>query len=40
MGIRGRELVKNKYLWPAIAANMTVFYQWLLEGGEKPDFVV
>ena len=40
MGIRGRELVKNKYLWPAIAANMTVFYQWLLECGEKPDFVV
>jgi glycosyltransferase involved in cell wall biosynthesis len=40
MGIRGRELVKQKYLWPAIAENMTVFYQWLLEGGDKPDFVV
>jgi len=40
MGIRGRELVKQKYLWPAIAENMTVFYRWLLEGGEKPDFVV
>ena len=40
MGIRGRELVKQKYLWPAIAENMTVFYRWLLEGGDKPDFVV
>ena len=40
MGARGRELVKQKYLWPAIAANMSEFYQWLLEGGEKPDFVV
>jgi len=40
MGVRGRELVKEKYLWPAIAENMSEFYQWLLEGGDKPDFVV
>jgi glycosyltransferase involved in cell wall biosynthesis len=40
MGERGRELVKNKYLWPGIAANMSEFYQWLLKGGDKPDFVV
>ncbi|MDG1302431.1 MAG: glycosyltransferase [Opitutae bacterium] len=40
MGVRGRELVKQKYLWPAIADNMTVFYKWLLEGGTRPDFVV
>lgn len=40
MGLRGRELVEKKYLWPAIAENMRVFYNWLLEGGDKPDFVV
>jgi glycosyltransferase involved in cell wall biosynthesis len=40
MGLRGRELVKQKYLWPAITANMSEFYQWLLKGGDKPDFVV
>ena len=40
MGVRGRELVKRKYLWPAIASNMSLFYEWLLHGGEKPDFVV
>jgi glycosyltransferase involved in cell wall biosynthesis len=40
MGVRGRELVKQKYLWPAIAANMSEFYEWLLYGGDKPDFVV
>lgn len=40
MGARGRELVKQKYLWPAIASNMSIFYQWLLEQGDKPDFVV
>lgn len=39
MGARGRELVKNKYLWPAIAANMSEFYQWLCCGGERPSFV-
>ncbi len=40
MGVRGRELVKQKYLWPAIAENMLLFYEWLLHGGEQPDFVV
>jgi len=40
MGVRGRELVEQKYLWPAIASNMSEFYQWLLEGGDKPDFVI
>jgi glycosyltransferase involved in cell wall biosynthesis len=40
MGLRGRELVKNKYLWPAIATNMTLFYEWLLGKGDKPEFVV
>lgn len=40
MGARGRELVKRRYLWPAIATNMTIFYEWLLKGGDKPDFVV
>lgn len=40
MGVRGRELVKRKYLWPAIAANTSEFYQWILGKGDKPDFVV
>jgi glycosyltransferase involved in cell wall biosynthesis len=40
MGVRGRELVRQKYLWPAIATNMSIFYEWLLHGGDKPDFVV
>jgi glycosyltransferase involved in cell wall biosynthesis len=40
MGVRGRQLVEGKYLWPAIATNMSLFYKWLLHGGDKPDFVV
>lgn len=40
MGARGRQLVKQKYLWPAIAANMSEFYGWLLNGGKQPDFII
>jgi glycosyltransferase involved in cell wall biosynthesis len=40
MGVRGRELVKQKYLWPANAANMSEFYEWILNGGKQPYFVV
>ena len=40
MGQRGRLLVENKYQWPEIARSMAEFYRWLLEGGERPDFVV
>jgi len=40
MGIRGINLVKRRYLWPAIADNMLSFYQWLKTSENKPDFVV
>jgi glycosyltransferase involved in cell wall biosynthesis len=40
MGIRGRELVKKKYLWPAIASNMLELYKWLAHEGDRPDFIV
>lgn len=40
MGVRGRALVEQRYLWPAIAENMSLFYEWLLNGGEQPDFVI
>ncbi len=40
MGARGRALVEQKYQWPAIASQMSIFYSWILHGGPKPDFVV
>ena len=40
MGQRGRALVERNYLWPAIADKFRVFYTWISEGGERPDFVV
>jgi glycosyltransferase involved in cell wall biosynthesis len=40
IGQRGRSLVEAKYQWPAIADQMVLFYDWILNGGIKPDFVV
>lgn len=40
MGVRGRDLVEEKYQWPGIAERMSDFYYWLLNGGKQPDFVV
>ncbi len=39
MGMRGRELVLEKYEASKVAAKMLQLYSWLLRKGEKPDFV-
>lgn len=38
MGARGSELVKSRFTWPKIAADMTAVYEWML-GGRKPENV-
>ena len=40
MGRRGRRLVEKNYQWSGIAERMLEFYNWLLDGGRQPDFVV
>ena len=40
MGERGRHLVEESYLWPGIAERMAAFYEWVLNGGKQPEFVV
>ena len=40
MGAKGRALVQEKYQWPGIAERMLKFYQWTLNGGTQPDFIV
>lgn len=40
MGQRGRALVERNYQWPGIAQRMHSFYDWILNGGKQPDFVV
>lgn len=40
MGVRGQELIRRRYQWPAIATQMAEAYRWLLGEGEKPDTVL
>jgi glycosyltransferase involved in cell wall biosynthesis len=37
-GENGRNLVRSRYSWPRIAAQMAAVYQWVL-GGPKPTSV-
>ena len=40
MGIRGRELVQERYDWKAIGITMLQVYEWMLGGGPKPGCVL
>ena len=40
MGMRGRQLVEDKFSWTCIAEQMMSVYRWVIEGGEKPDCVM
>lgn len=40
MGQRGKRLVSEKYTWSQIAEHTLVLYDWLLNGGDQPAFVV
>jgi glycosyltransferase involved in cell wall biosynthesis len=39
MGKRGKELVKNNYSTEVVAKKMIRLYNWILNDGEKPEFV-
>jgi poly(glycerol-phosphate) alpha-glucosyltransferase len=39
MGARGRELVRTRFTWPKIAADLRDVYTWLLGKGAKPECV-
>ena len=40
MGLRGRNMVTNKYAWPPIGEAMANAYEWMLGHREQPDFVI
>jgi len=40
MGQRGRELVKERFTWHTVAAQMSEVYDWMLRGGSAPECVV
>ncbi|HHJ20510.1 MAG TPA: glycosyltransferase [Gammaproteobacteria bacterium] len=39
MGRNGREWMKRDFSWEKNARDMVVFYEWLIQGGDKPGFV-
>jgi hypothetical protein len=40
MGARGRSLVRARFAWPAVGAEMAAVYQWVLGGGPPPSCVL
>ena len=40
MGKRGRQLVEERYRWPAIIQKHIQLYNWVLSGQDKPDFIL
>ena len=40
MGLRGENLVRHRFTWQKIAADMRSVYAWTLGGGQKPDCIV
>ena len=39
MGERGKRLVKENYSIEIVTDKMKRLYEWILQGGEKPEFV-
>jgi len=39
MGEKGRELVRDRFAWPKVAAEMKAVYDWVLGSGSKPSCV-
>jgi poly(glycerol-phosphate) alpha-glucosyltransferase len=40
MGEKGRELVRDRFTWPKVAAEMKAVYDWVLGSGPKPGCIL
>ena len=40
MGARGRKLIESKYLWNKTTQRTIDLYDWVLNGGQTPDFII
>jgi len=40
MGGRGKKLIESKYLWSKTTKRTIILYDWVLNGGKKPDFII
>lgn len=39
MGLKGRQLVQDRFTWPRVAEQMLAVYRWVLGNGKKPECV-
>lgn len=39
MGARGRKLIEERYMWPALIQKHVALYDWILGTGPRPDFI-
>ena len=39
MGLRGKKLISEKYLWSKCSQKTIEMYQWMINGGKKPSFI-
>lgn len=39
MGIKGRDWMAREFGWESIAERMAAAYRWVLDGGERPDWI-
>ena len=40
MGLRGRAWLAAEYSWPHVGRQMTETYRWILNGGDKPEWII
>lgn len=40
MGLRGQNWMEAEYSWNQVGKQMMETYQWILHGGNKPDFII
>lgn len=40
MGLRGRDWMAAEYSWPHVGQQMAETYRWILQGGNKPEWVI
>jgi len=39
MGARGRQWMQRDFAWPTVAGKMLTTYEWVLHGGNRPEWI-
>jgi poly(glycerol-phosphate) alpha-glucosyltransferase len=40
MGLVGKDLVKHSFSWSSVTEKMVTLYNWILNGGQRPEFII